>query len=498
MFRRVGQRLLNDAVEGYFHGTRQPADNCRFDLNAEVRALCNSFRQETDRRYPAKVIQDRGPKFMGIPPQLLFNLAEQFFNPSKLFSLRLRQLARHVCERKMNGHEKLPGLIVHGIGDALDLFLKRLIELPESSDRVLNSTVCHFIGREGLCQKFGSGGQQFLAPRCSFGIGEHPVERLMVQGSDFHEAFFLANGAASQIVSAAQGGLATTLGVFTKRGTIFFLKRRRQLRVPFVCRLHAQIPVSRTTKTSASSFPRPCCLRILSAARCGDSKAERPSTNSPRIPSVTKTRVSPFRIGSTAACRAGNCEPTTPPRKSSTSPTLPFWAPARIKTPCTFPTPSQVIRPCFGSMEARLSTTPRVERRPSWQRSSREMTGSSGLAFRMANAASAALAASSPCPIPSIAAIRIPSPPQQTTWRSPDSPWPGRIDFATPYSTNGKFIISTFSPSPSCPGRVRRQFQIRPSSVALLADRDQGFPMWRNRLSWLDECPEFRGRYRKQ
>src|ERR1700722_1571480 len=398
----------------------------------------------------------------------------------------------------MDGHEKLPGLVVHGIGEALDFFLQPLIELPQSHDCVLNSTVGHFIGREGLSQKSGSGCQQFFAPRGSLCIGEHLVESLVVQGSDFHEAPFLADGAAPQIVSAAQCGLAATLVVFTKRGTIFFLKSCRQLRLPFGGRLHAQTPVSRTTKTSASSSPRPCCLRILSAARCGASKAERPSTNSPRIPSVTKTRVSPFPIGSTAACRAGNCEPTTPPRKSSTSSTLPFWAPARIKTPCTFPTPSQVIMPCFGSTQARLSTTPRVERRPSWQLSTREMMGSSGRALRMEIAASAALAASSPCPIPSIAAIRIPSPAQQTRWRSPDSPWPGRIDFATPYSTNGRFMISTFSPSRSCLGLVRKQFQNRPSSVALLAVRDQGFQRWRNRLSWLEECPEFQDRYRKQ
>ncbi len=96
----------------------------------------------------------------------------------------------------MDRHQKLPGLVVHGIGDALDLLLKRLIELPQSHDRILNSTVCHFIGREGLCQKLGSGCQQFLVPRFSLRIGEHPMESLMVQGSDVHEALFLADGAA--------------------------------------------------------------------------------------------------------------------------------------------------------------------------------------------------------------------------------------------------------------------------------------------------------------
>ena len=146
----------------------------------------------------------------------------------------------------------------------------------------------------------------------------------MMQGGDFHEALFLGDGAPPQFVRAAQRTLATILDVFPKRGTIFLFKSRRQLYLSFGSRLHARTPVSRTTKTSASSFPRPCCLRILSAARCGDSMAERLSTNSPRIPSVTKTSVSPFATGSTAACRAGNCEPTTPPRRSSTSCTLPF------------------------------------------------------------------------------------------------------------------------------------------------------------------------------
>jgi hypothetical protein len=39
MLRRVGQRLLNDAVKGYFYGTRQSARNCRLDLNREIGAF---------------------------------------------------------------------------------------------------------------------------------------------------------------------------------------------------------------------------------------------------------------------------------------------------------------------------------------------------------------------------------------------------------------------------------------------------------------------------
>src|SRR5580765_5270513 len=270
---------------------------------------------------------------MGIPPQLLFNLLEQFFNSSNLLLLTFRQVARDVCERKVYGHQELPRLIVHGIGDALDFFLQGLVELPQSRDRILYSAVRHFIRGEGLRYEIGSGCQQFLLARRSPCIGQHRLESLMMQGSDFHEALFLGNGAPPKLIGAAQCGFAATLGVFSKRQTIFFFKSWWRLRLPFGCRLHARTPVSRTTKTSASSFPRQCCLKILSAVRCGGSRAERPSANSLRTPSVTKTRVSPFAIGSTAACRAGSCAPTTPARNSSTSCALPFWAPARIKTP---------------------------------------------------------------------------------------------------------------------------------------------------------------------
>ena len=84
---------------------------------------------------------------MRVPPQLFLNLVQQFLDPSNLFFLRFRQFARDVCQRKMDGHEKLSGLVVNSISDALDLLLKRLIELPQSRDGVLNPAVCHFIGR---------------------------------------------------------------------------------------------------------------------------------------------------------------------------------------------------------------------------------------------------------------------------------------------------------------------------------------------------------------
>src|SRR2546430_4182121 len=456
MFRGVGEGFWDDAVEGDLGGAGKPSGKGHLDVDGQIGAFRTSFRQEADRRYPAEIIQHRWPKFMGIPPQLLFHLVEQFFDPPHLLFLAFRQFPRDVGERQMHRHQELPGFVVHGIGNALDLFLQRFIELPQRRDGVLHSAVRHFKRREHLRQKIPGGGQHFLVARRSGRLREHPVERPMMQGGDFHEALFLRDGSPAQLAGASQRRLPAIPGVFPKRRAIFFFKRGQQLGLPFDCRLHARTPLSRTTKTSASSFPRQCRSKIRSAALCGDSSAERPSAKSPRTPSVTNTSVSPSATGSTAACSAGNCEPTTPPRSNSTSCTLPFCAPARSNAPCTLPTPAQVIMSCPWSMEARLSTTPRVARRPSWQRCSRAITGSSAPAFRIATAPFAALAASSPCPIPSIAATKIPLWLQQTTCWSPDSPCPGRTNFATPYSTNGTLIVSTSSPSQSSPGPVPR------------------------------------------
>ena len=82
---------------------------------------------------------------MGIPPQLPLNLIEQFFNPSNLFFLTFRQFSCDLCQRKMHSHQKLPGLVVYGIRDPLDLFLERFIELPQCRDGIFNSTVRHFV-----------------------------------------------------------------------------------------------------------------------------------------------------------------------------------------------------------------------------------------------------------------------------------------------------------------------------------------------------------------
>ena len=203
MLDRVGQGFLDDSIQRHLGCAGEAPGKCHLDMDGQIGALRNPFGQEADRRNPSKIVQNRWPKFVGIPPQLLFNLVEQFFNPPHLLFVTFRQFPRDVGERKMHGHQKLPGLVVHGIRDPLDFFLQRFIEVPQRRDRILHSAVRHFVRGEHLCQEISSRLQQFLVPRRSLCLAKHPVDGLMMHEGDFHEALFLGDGAAPQLVGPA-------------------------------------------------------------------------------------------------------------------------------------------------------------------------------------------------------------------------------------------------------------------------------------------------------
>ena len=72
----VGQRFLYNAIERGLDRAWQAPRNLCFDMNRQIRALGNSLGQKTDCGNPAKIIQDRWPKFMGIAAQMFLDLAE--------------------------------------------------------------------------------------------------------------------------------------------------------------------------------------------------------------------------------------------------------------------------------------------------------------------------------------------------------------------------------------------------------------------------------------
>src|SRR5712692_3872339 len=238
---------------------------------------------------------------MGIPPQLFFNLIEQFFNPSNLFFLTFRQFARDVCEREVHGHQKLPRLIVHRVRDALDFLLERFVQLPQRRYRILKATVCHLIRRQALREEFGAQPEQFLSAFPTFRIANQSKHSLMMQGSYLYETLLLAESSTPEFIRPTQCGFASPGRIFTQGSAVLVFKTRARLRLAPNRDLHGLIPVNRETRTSASSVPLRYCSRILSAALCGFSRAERVTEKSLRTPSVAKKSVSPRTIGSTVA-----------------------------------------------------------------------------------------------------------------------------------------------------------------------------------------------------
>src|SRR6266852_1531228 len=81
--------------------------------------------------------------------------------------------------------------------------------------------------------------------------------RLMVQRSHLHKALLRAERSTAKFIRPAQCRFASPGSIFTQARAVLLFKARRRLRLASNRDLHAFIPVSRATKTSASSFPLP-------------------------------------------------------------------------------------------------------------------------------------------------------------------------------------------------------------------------------------------------
>src|SRR5882724_1090562 len=394
MFRRIGKRFLNDAIECGLERTGKAASDFCLDANGDAGALRDALCQEANGGEPAEVIQNGGAKLVGVTAQLGFDLIQQFFNSGDVLMLVFRQAAAKFRKGQMDGHQAVARFVVHRVPNSLDFLLQGLVQVAQRLHRILKPAMRHFVRRQALGQEIGPGPQEIFARLSFLRRRNNILKRLMVKGRNLHQALAFHDGAAPEFVSAPKRGFAWIFEVTQKRRAIALLEACGRFRRRLTSDFHERIPVNRATSTSASSLPLRKRSRILSAARCGASRADRFSKKLLRTPSVTKNRVSPCATGSTVAWSGGNCAPTTPARRSRTSCTLPLVQSARINAPCTFPTPSQVIMPCTGSMDAMLSATPRVDLSFSWHSSTRAMIGSWTPLLRIADAALAAWAAS--------------------------------------------------------------------------------------------------------
>src|SRR5260370_22185353 len=195
---------------------------------------------------------------------------------------------------------------MHSVRDALDFLLERFVQLTQGLHRILKAAVCHLIRRQALREEFSARPEQFLPAFFTSRIANQQHYSLVMQGSHLHETLLLGERPTPEFIRPAQCGFASPGRIFAQGRQVLVFKTRRWLRLTSNCALHGLIPVNRATSASASSFPVRYCARILSAALCGFSRAERVAEKSLRTPSVTKRSVSPRTIGITAACRVGN------------------------------------------------------------------------------------------------------------------------------------------------------------------------------------------------
>src|SRR5229473_7324071 len=186
----------------------------------------------------------------------------------------------------MHSDEQLSSLVVHGVSDALDLLLERFVQLAQGLHRIMESTVCHLIRRQALREEFGAHPEQFLSAFPTFRIANQSKYSLMMQGSYLHETLLLGESSTPEFIRPTQCGFASPGRILTQRRAVLVCKTRTRLRLASNRDLHGLIPVNRETRTSASSFPLRYCSRILSAALCGFSRAERVTEKSLRTPSV--------------------------------------------------------------------------------------------------------------------------------------------------------------------------------------------------------------------
>src|SRR4029077_11227720 len=188
---------------------------------------------------------------------MFLNLVQHFFNPRELCLLGLGQFQSHFGQREVHGDEQLSRLVVDRVRDALDLFLKRFVQLTQGLHRILESAVGHFIWRQALREEFGAHPEQFLPAFPTFRIANQSKYSLMMQGGYFHETLLLGERSTAEFIRPAQCGFAAPARILPQAEAVLFFETRRHLPLSSSCGFHAWTPVRRATRTSASSFPLP-------------------------------------------------------------------------------------------------------------------------------------------------------------------------------------------------------------------------------------------------
>src|SRR5689334_19853022 len=419
----VVQRLLHDPVQRGLDARGQALLRLRGHRDRQPGALGDLLRQEFERGDQPQVVEHGRPQLVRQVAQLPVDSAQQLLDLVEALARGGRQVAGDVGQQDVHRGQQLAGLVVQGMGDALDLALEDVVEVPQRAGAFLRAAMAHLERRQALGEECLGGREPALWVRS---LPCDAAQRMVMDRRQLERAAAVDQRAARQVVAAAQHRLAAVLQVGLQQVLVTLGQLARVHRAQ-------RSPLVQTTSTAASSVRLAYRPRRLSARAWGSITTGSSSSGYSPMPSVVRISVSLSDTVRTSGVSSGRRSPTTPPYRISSR------VRRRVRSvltsvPATLPTPTQVRLRRGTSKRAMLTAAPRVPRKAAWQRAIRS-TGFSRACFdRTWAARSAARAASRPCPSASIIAIIAPPSKVSTTYRSPHSLSPGSGCVAAPHS----------------------------------------------------------------
>src|SRR6201996_7859436 len=274
MFRDVCEDLLNDAIHRSFNLLGIPFSQGGMDSDRHTRSRRNTFSKKFQRWNKSQVVQNRGAELEGKPAQLLLHLIENHTDFLKTSLERGVDILRHPGHRQARGKKQLSGLVMDGVGDALDFLFQCFIEPTQGRSGVLESAMSNLVRRKAL-------GEEFLCPvqimrkryRRAHAL-QHPHNSSVMHVSHIEHTPPMRQSSASDFVRASQS-------VFTAHREIFLESTGvRPLEIAHVIVLNARThakPVSivqpaqehrrLSCRAVPESFQRPSVARSLGPIR---------------------------------------------------------------------------------------------------------------------------------------------------------------------------------------------------------------------------------------
>ncbi|HEX8813323.1 MAG TPA: hypothetical protein VF742_15145 [Terracidiphilus sp.] len=216
----VGERLLNDAVEGDGELGWEAVAERGAHGDAETSALRNAGSEKLDSSDKTEMIEHGRSQLVGEIADALIDAREINFDFAEAFLNRRREILYGVIEAHMGRDHELACVIMERVGNAAHLLLEGLVESAQNRVGFTDGTVGHFKRGHTLGEKFtGAGyglGRQFRSEHGPRNFREGSV----VEMDHIEDTVALGQAFAADLVAALQRFLSAETEVVTKRACV--------------------------------------------------------------------------------------------------------------------------------------------------------------------------------------------------------------------------------------------------------------------------------------